>query len=77
MADGETTNPYFRTRLETLCNLVGVQEGDNKGKDLIFMDKNFITRTMKISDQFYKEALRSLSIFDLRKADDWDKENVL
>ena len=74
------TNPDFRIHLETFSNLVGVQKGDNKGKDLIFMDKNFLTRTMKISNPFYKEALRSLSMFKRKKGitepGDWDKENV-
>ena len=54
------TNPAFRIHLEIFSNLVGVQKGDNQGKNLIFMEKNFILRTMKISNPFYKEALKSL-----------------
>ena len=61
------TNPNFKVHLETFSTLVGVQKGNNKGKDLIFMNKNFITRTMKVQDPFYKEALRSLSMFVRKK----------
>ena len=32
------TNSDSRIHLKTFSNLVGVQKGDNKGKDLIFMD---------------------------------------
>ena len=42
------TNPDFRIHLETFSNLVWVQKGDNKGKYLSFMDRNFISRKLKI-----------------------------
>ena len=47
-----TTNPDFKIHLQTFSNLVGVQKGDNKGKDLIFTSTTFITRIMKIHSPF-------------------------
>ena len=74
------TNPEFKIHLETFSTLVGVQKGGNAGKDLIFMNRSFITRVMKIEDPFYKEALQSLSMFRRHKGiarpEDWDKENI-
>ena len=74
------TNPDFKIHLETISDLVGVQKGDNKGKDLIFASETFITRTMKIGNPFYKEAMQSLSKFTRKKGIndpvDWDKENI-
>ena len=74
------TNPEFKIHLETFSILVGVQKGGNAGKDLIFMTRPFITRVMKVEDSFYKEALRSLSMFRRHKGiarpEDWDNENI-
>ena len=42
-------------------------EGRNYGRDLIFMDKSFISRTLKTDNTFYKEAFRALSLFDRMK----------
>ena len=74
------TNPEFRIHLETFSILVGVQKGGNAGRDLIFMNRAFITRVMKVQDSFYKEALQSLSMFRRHKGiarpQDWDKENI-
>ena len=61
------TNPEFTIHLETFSALVGVQKGGNQGKDLIFMNKAFITRVMKVQDAFYKEALQALSKFPRKK----------
>ena len=74
------TNPEFRIHLETFSNLVGVKRGDDKGKDLIFTDKNFLTRTMKINNPFCREALPSLPVFKRKKgiaeAGNWDKDDI-
>ena len=56
------TNPEFKIHLETFSILVGAQKGGNAGRDLIFMNRAFITRVMKVQDTFYKEALQSLSM---------------
>ena len=75
------TNPDFKIHLETFSMLVGTQKGDNKGKDLIFMNKAFITHVMKVRNPFYTEALQSLSMFRRKKGIDepgeWDRENIL
>ena len=74
------TNPYFRVNLDIFSSLVGVQRGDNRGRDLIFMHRAHITRTMKIDSQFYREALKSVSIFERKKGVPdvaaWDDENI-
>ena len=62
-----TTNPDFKIHLQTFSDLVGVQKGDNKGKDLIFTSTTFITQIMKIHRPFYKEAMQSLSTFRRKK----------
>ena len=41
------TNPNFRINLLTFTDMLGVQGGNNFGRDLIFMDKSFISRTLK------------------------------
>ena len=64
------TNPDFKIHLETFSNILGIQKGNNKGKDLIFMSNTFITRIMKITNSFYKEALKSLSMFRRKKGID-------
>ena len=61
------TNPEFKIHLETFSNLVGIQKGGNEGRDLIFMNRAFITRVMKVKDSFYKEALQSLSMIRRHK----------
>ena len=74
------TNPDFKIHLETFSILAGEQKGQNRGTDLMFMHRTFITRNMQITDTFYKEALRALSIFRRKKGietpNDWDKENI-
>ena len=74
------TNTDFRINLLTFSDVLGVQEGNNYGRDLIFMDKSFISRTLKTDNKFYKEAFRALSLFDRMKGipsrEDWDGENV-
>ena len=74
------TKPEFKIHLETFSALVGIQKGENRGKDIIFMDRSFITRSLQVSDPFYKEALQSLSMFRRKKgiaeAREWDRENI-
>ena len=40
----------FRIHLETFWTLVGVKKGGNAGRDLIFMNRAFITISMKVQD---------------------------
>ena len=74
------TNPNFRINLLTFTDMLGVQGGNNFGRDLIFMDKSFISRTLKTPNRFYKEAFQALSQFDRMKGiplrEDWDNENI-
>ena len=74
------TNSNFRINLLTFSELLGIQEGNNYGRDLVFMDKSFITRTLRTDNIFYKEAFKALSLFDRMKGiptrKDWDNENV-
>ena len=39
------TNNDFRLFLLTFSEMLGIQEGNNYERDLVFMDKSFITRT--------------------------------
>ena len=74
------TNSDFRVNLLTFSEVLGIQEGNNYGRDLVFMDKSFITRTLKTDNTFYKEAFKALSLFERMKGiptrEDWDNENV-
>ena len=74
------TKPEFRVNLKIFSDLIGTHKGNNSGKDLIFMDRSYITRVMKINSPFYKEALMSTSIFDRKKGisivNAWDNENI-
>ena len=74
------TNPDLKIHLETFSLIVGTQKGENRGKDIIFMDRSFLTRSLQVSDTFYKEALQALSMFRRRKGiaqpRDWDGENI-
>ena len=73
-------NPNFNLNLITFTDVLGVQEGNNSGRHLIFMDKSFISRTLKTDNKFYKEAFGALSLFDRMKGIptrvDWDSENM-
>ena len=74
------SNPNFKVNLDIFSDLVGVQKGNNRGKDLIFMIKPHIERVLKINSPFYKEALKAISAFQRKKgipsSTDWDKENI-
>ena len=50
------TKPEFKVNLKIFSDLLGTHKGNNSGKDLIFMDRSYITRVMKINNPFYKEA---------------------
>ena len=74
------TKVEFKINLETFSALVGPQKGNNSGRDLIFMNKSYISRILKTDSPFYKEAFKSLAIFNRRKGvrnvKDWDEENI-
>ena len=74
------TKAEFGVNLKIFSDLVGIHKGNNCGKDLIFMDRRYVTHVMKINNPFYKEALKSTSIFERKKgvptASAWDNENV-
>ena len=74
------TNIVFRINLLTFSDVLGVQEGNTYGRDLIFMNKSFVLHTLKTDNKFYKEAFRALSLFHRMKGiptrEDWDSENV-
>ena len=74
------TNSDLKINFAIFSALMGIQKGNNCGKDLIFMHKPHITRVMKIDNPFYKEALKSISIFERKKGiiniKAWDEENI-
>ncbi len=74
------TNPNLKVNLDIFTELIGTQKGNNSGRDLFFKHTPYITRVANIESQFYKEALKSVSIFDTKKAipevSAWDEENI-
>ena len=57
----------LKIHLDIFTAITGIQKGNNKGKDLILMLKQHISRVVKIESPFYKEALKSVSTFQRRK----------
>ena len=74
------TKPQFKINLDIFTNLVGTQKGNIKGKDLIFLQKSYMSHILKTDYPFYKEALNAIAIFERKKgiADitAWDKEHL-
>ena len=74
------TNPQLKVNFDIFSTLIGTQNGHNTGWDLIFMHKAHITRVMNIDSPFYKEALKSISLFECKKGivnvNAWDDENL-
>ena len=74
------TNSEFKVNRETFSLLLGTQKGNISGTDLIFTNKTYISRIMKINSPFYKEAFKSLANFERRKGvlnvEDWDNEHI-
>ena len=75
-----TTNPNLKVNFDIFSALVGNQKGNNSGKDLIFKSKPHVIRVLEIGSPFYKEALRSISIFERKKGipnhESWVEENI-
>ena len=75
-----TTNPKLKVHLHLFKALLGVQKGDISGKDLIFLESSYIQRILKTDNQFYKEALLSITSLDTSKGisnvNQWDNEHL-
>ena len=73
-------NENLKTNMNIFTELMGTQNGEISGKDLIFLEKSYIKRQLKTNNIFYKEALLSLVKFEKRKRiqnlDDWDNEHI-
>ena len=59
------TKREFGVNLKIFSDLMGTHKGNNSGRDLVFMDRSYITRVMKINSPFYKEGLKSTSNFEI------------
>ena len=74
------SKPELKIHLDIFTAITGKQKGNNKGKDLILMLKQHISRVVKVESPFYKEALKSVTTFQRRKGikeiRDWDEENI-
>ena len=74
------TKPDLKVNLDLFSAIVGVQKGNNSGKDLIFMLKPHISRVIEVNSPFYKEAQKSVSTFQRKKGIPyvraWDEENI-
>ena len=74
------SKPGLKLHLNLFTEITGVQKGENEGRDLIFMLKQHISHVVKVKSPFYKEALKSVGIFQKRKGikevRDWDEESI-
>ena len=74
------TKPQFKVNLELFSLLVGAQKGAIRGRDIMFLDKTYMTRNLKIDSPFYNEALNAVAMFERRKRifciTDWDNEHL-
>ena len=74
------SNDTFKVNLGTFTTLLGTQKGNYSGRDLIFMDKGYISRILRTDNAFYKEAFSALALFNRMKGiatpSDWDNENI-
>ena len=73
------TNKDFKVNFDIFNILLGTQKGNNTGRDFIFMHKKHI-KVMNITNPFYKEALKAITIFNRKKGIPipraWDDENI-
>ena len=74
------SNPNLKVHLHLFESLLGVQKGHISGRDLIFLEHSYIQRILKTDNQFYKEALLSITALDVKKGissvHEWDNEHL-
>ena len=74
------TNPHLKINLDIFTRLIGKQKGNIIGKDLIFLQKNYLQNQLKTESKFYKEALLAIAKCEIRKGIQdiqlWDKEHI-
>ena len=74
------SNPGLKMNLDIFTTLIGTQKGNIRGRNLIFLSKSYIQNQLKTGSIFYKEALKSVANFELRKGKkevkDWDREHL-
>ena len=46
------TNNNFRVNLLLFTSLLGIQKGNNAGRDLLFMNKSYLTRTTHFTKKY-------------------------
>ena len=72
--------PELKTNLNIFSELVGKQIGDIGGRDIIFLQKAYFQNQLKINSKFYKEALLSMTNFEITKGikdvQQWDREHL-
>ena len=70
----------FKINLDIFTYLIGSQSGGISGKDIIFLEKSYFQRQLKTNSKFYKEALLSMTAFEIKKGiqdiDSWDNEHI-
>ena len=74
------TNVNFKINLDIFNYLIGSQNGGISGKDIIFLEKSYFQRQLKTNSKFYKEALLSMTDFEIKKGiqniHSWDNEHI-
>ena len=74
------TNPELKAHLNLFTSLMGVQKGNISGRDLIFLEPSYLQRILNTDNQFYNDALLSLTSLDIDKGishvNQWDREHL-
>jgi len=75
-----TTKNTLKLNLDIFTLLIGKQKGDLGGRDIIFLNKNYLRNQLKTENKFYKEALTSLGNLEIKKGIKnlqlWDNEHI-
>lgn len=61
------TDKNLQVHLELFNSLIGLQNGQLRGQDIIFCENSYIKRNLKTNNSFYKEALDSITKLNVGK----------
>ena len=74
------TEPQLNLHLHIFTRIMGKQKGNISGRDLIFLQQNYIEKQLVTDSKFYKEALLSLANLETRKGikdiKQWDEQHI-
>ena len=74
------TRKELKSNLAIFTRLLGQQEGNITGRDLVFLQKSYFQKHLNTRSVFYKEGLLSLGKLEIRKGiktlKHWDEEHI-